>query len=289
MQTKLRKPQPFFLILIFIALSCEALEVADFAEYPVKIEAKEQGELGELNARYQAENDNHICSTLNEFGYTGFSRVLFPDDLNPCLSREIVRVELNDADTLIDLAKESLLKNEEFTLVSDTSDLQIEEVVPLYGCTICEGPDINSVPIEYKITFGEQKFGNSKVRNSSITVFVDSIGVNRIWGNWFPEFTSPGLINIGYLEAQTMLIGWEINMEPYTGENVIFTINSEHLESNPVFEFYPYMNEDALELRKTWNVEILYPLESFKGWNANVDVFDGLLLAIEPIESAQEF
>lgn len=269
--------------------SCEVLEVADFAEYPVKIEAKELRELEELNTRYQAENDNHICSTLNEFGYTGFSRRLFPDDINPCLSRESVRVELKEVDTLINVAKESLLKNREFTLVSDTSNLEIEEVVPLYGCTICEGPDINSVPIEYKITFGEQRLGNTMVRNSDITVFVDSIGVNRIWGNWFPEFTSPGFINIGYLEAQRMLIGWEINMQEFTGEDMTFIITEEHLENEPNFEFYPYENNGVLELRKTWNVEILYPEEFFQGWNASIDVIDGLLLAIEPIESEQEF
>ncbi len=283
------KSQSFFLILIFIAISCEVLEVADFPEYPVKIEAKELRELEELNARYQSENDDHICSTLNEFGYTGFSRVLFPENENPCLEREIVRVQLNEVDTLIDLAKESLLKNQEFTLVSDTNALEIKEVVPLYGCTICEGPGINSVPIEYKITFDEQKIGNTSIRNSNITVFVDSVGVNRIWGNWFPEFTSPGLINVGYLEAQRMLIGWEINMQPLTGEDEVFTINSEHLVNEPEFEFYPYINNGVLELRRTWNVEVLYPKESFVGWNANIDVFDGLLLAIEPIELEQEF
>ena len=269
--------------------SCEVLEVADFSEYPVKIEAKELRELEELNLRYKTENDGQICSTLNEFGYTGFSRVLFPNDINPCLEREIVRIELNRVDTLLDLTKESLLKNQEFTLVSDTSDLEIEEIVPLYGCTICEGPEINSVPIEYKVTFENQNFGNTKVRNSGITVFVDAEGVNRIWGNWFPEFKSPGLINIGYLEAQSMLIGWEINMQPYTEEDVVFTINSEHLVKDPVFEFYPYENNGVLELRKTWNVEVLYPDELFKGWNANIDVIDGLLLAVEPIESEQGF
>lgn len=277
------------MILIFIAISCEVLEVADFSEYPVKIEAIELSELLELNTRFQEENENQICSTLNEFGYTGFSRILFPNNINPCLEREIIRVELNEADTLIDLAKESLLKNQEFTLVTDITDLEVDEVVPLYGCTICEGPEINSVPIEYKIIFGEQKVGNSLIRNSGITVFVDSVGVNRIWGNWFPEFTSPGLINVGYLEAQRMLIGWEINMQPFTGENVVFTIGPEHMEKEPEFEFYPYVNNGVLELRKTWSIEVLYPEESFEGWNANVDVIDGLLLTIEPIELEREF
>ncbi|MFV1884494.1 MAG: hypothetical protein ACMZ7B_08405 [Balneola sp.] len=285
----MRIQRALFVGFIIIVISCEALEVADFSEYPVKIEPLELRELEELNLRYHEENGNHICSTLNEFGHTGFSRVLFPGDINPCLTRDIVRVEMKNPDTLITAAKKSLFRNQEYTLVSDTSRLAVKEVSPLFGCTICEGPDINSVPIEYKITFESQQIGNTEVRNSNITVFLDSVGVNRIWGNWYPDFTTPGLINIGYLEAQRMLIGWEINMVPYTGEDIVFTVNEEHLRNDPEFEYYPYILEGILELRKTWRVEILYSAESFKGWNANIDVIDGLLLAIEPIESDQEF
>lgn len=285
----MRKFRAIFVGLIIFVISCEVLEVADFSDYPVKIKPIELRELEELNVRYHEENGNQICSTLNEFGYTGFSRILFLNDVNPCLTRNIVRAELNAVDTLVTAAKKTLLKNQEFTLVSDTSKLRVKEMLPLYGCTICEGPDINSVPIEYKITFELQEIGNTKVRNSNITVFLDSVGVNRIWGNWYPDFTSPGLINIGYLEAQRMLIGWEINMEPYTGEDIIFTVNEEHLRHDPEFEFYPYVHEDVLELRKTWRVEISYSDASFEGWNANVDVFDGLLLAIDPIGMDEEF
>ncbi len=263
--------------------------MADVSDYPSKIEPVELRELEELNSRYQQGNDNHICSTLNEFGITGFSRVLFPGDVNPCLNKEVVRAELTRTDTLIAAAKKSLIKNVEFTFVDDTTDLVVKDLVPLFGCTICEGPEINSVPIEYKITFESQYYGNTKVRNSNITVFLDSVGVNRIWGNWYPEFTSPGLINIGYLEAQRMLIDWEINMEPYTGENTIFVVSENNLNEVPEFEFYPYKNEGVLELRKTWKVEISYTDDSFEGWNANIDVIDGLLLAIEAIESDEEF
>ncbi len=242
-----------------------------------------------LNARYHAENEDYICSTLNEFGYSGFSRVLFPNDINPCLNREEVRVELSNSDTLVSVAKRALLKNQEFTLVSDTTELVVDEITPLYGCTICEGPDINSVPIEYKISFMPQSYDGVEVNNSKITVFVDSIGVNRIWGNWFPEFEVPGLINIGYLEAQNMLLDWEINMEPYTGVDSIFTVQPKHLQEQPEFEFYPFVKEGVLELRKTWRVNIQFDDNTFEGWYANIDVIDGLFLAIEAVNAESEF
>ncbi|GAB5408478.1 MAG: hypothetical protein BalsKO_08430 [Balneolaceae bacterium] len=259
------------------------LEVAEFPDYPVKIGPLEQEELVALNQKYILENSGHICSTLNEFGFTGFSRVLFPNDVNPCLNREIVRSELNYSDSLLIVAKSSLLKNIEYTNVSDTSSLEVTEIIPLYGCTICEGPDENSVPLEYKISFGVQKFGATEVRNSELTVFVDSVGVNRIWGNWFPEFSSPGLINVGYLEAQKIIVGWEIDMQSLTGQNIIFTVQEEHVQEKPVFEYMPFINDQVLELRRTWRVTISYEDDTFEGWYANVDVMDGLLLSVVPI------
>ncbi|RNC85736.1 MAG: hypothetical protein ED557_02890 [Balneola sp.] len=277
------------LLLIVILSQCDSIEVADFTDYPTSIEPYLIADLVTLNTRYQQENEGHICSTLNEFGFSGFSRVLFIDDVNPCLDRTQVRVELTRADTLIPLAKKSLLMNSEYTLVTDTTALILDEVIPLYGCTICEGPDINSVPIEYKISFKPQIFEGVKVNDSRITVFVDSIGVNRIWGNWFPEFVNPDFINIGYEEAQDMLLGWDIDMEPFTGGDTVFTVQEEHVQTLPEFEFYPYNNEGVLELRKTWKVFIQFNDDTFEGWYANIDVIDGLFLAIEPVNAESEF
>ncbi len=259
------------------------LEVADFTNYPVKIEPLELEELVALNETYKLENDGHICSTLNEYGYTGFSRVLFPNDENPCLSREIVRKEIFYSDSLITKSKSSLLKNKIYTNVTDTSALEVTDIVPLYGCIICEGPEENSVPLEYKISFGIQKIGNSEVRDTELTVFIDSVGVNRIWGNWYPDFKSPGLINVGYLEAQKIMIGWQIDMLPFTGENIVFEVTDMHLQKTPIFEYLPFINDQTLELRKTWKVPISYTNDSFEGWFANIDVIDGLLLSVVPI------
>lgn len=254
-----------------------------FDEYPMRIEALELEELQLLNERYQNENDDRLCSTLNEYGLTGFSRVLFPNDVNPCLEREIIRIELLNPDSLTAEAKKALLKNKEFTFVSDTSRLVVKEIIPLYGCTICEGPDINSVELEWKITFANQRLTNSEIEGTEITVFIDALGVNRIWGNWYPDFSSGGLINVGFLEAKNIMLDWEIDMESYTGEKEIFIIGEEHLTEDPIFEYLAYRNEGSLELRRTWRVPISHPDNTFQGWNANIDVYEGLLLSVKPI------
>jgi len=278
-----------FILITYFAASCDVLEVADFTNYPVKIEPLELEELVALNETYKVENAGHICSTLNEYGYTGFSRVLFPNDENPCLSREIVRKEIFYSDYLITKSKSSLLKNKIYTNVMDTSALEVIDIVPLYGCIICEGPEENSVPLEYKISFGIQKIDKSEVRDTELTVFIDSVGVNRIWGNWYPDFQSPGLINVGYLEAQKIMIGWQIDMLLLTGEDIVFEVMEANLEETPIFEYIPFINDQILELRKTWKVPISYTDDSFDGWYANVDVIDGLLLSVVPINEEIDF
>lgn len=272
-------------MLIYTAVSCDAVVLSELSDYPSKIEPLSLLELDELNKMYQSENDDHICSTLNEYGFTGFSRVLFPNDINPCLSKEVVRVELTNSDSLVTVAKEVLVQNKIYTNVSEISALTVFEVTPLAGCTICEGPDVNSVPIEWKISFSSQELGGINVSGSEISVFIDANGVNRIWGNWYPDFQAPGLINVGYIEAQRLLIGWEFDMNSFTGENEMFVVTDEHITEIPALEFLPFENEGFLELRKTWKVFISHPNEEFDGWFANVDVIDGLLLEINALPS----
>lgn len=270
------------LVSILFISTCDVLEVGGYPEYPQKIEPLSLNDLEFLNNKYQEENNNRICSTLNEFGFTGFSRVLFPNNINPCLAKNIVRIELNNTDDLIKIAKLAVAKNYEYSNIADTSRLEVDKVEPLFGCTICEGPLINSVPIEFKIIFKNQQIEKIDVKNSDITVFVDAFGVNRIWGNWFPEFRTPSLINVGYIQAKAIVKGWEIDMSRITGENYLFKVTDDNLVDEPTFEFLPFINNGVLELRKTWKVPISYKDDTYEGWNANVDVFDGRLLTIEP-------
>lgn len=268
---------------IVVTGACEVLEVADFPQYPKQIEPLELSELITLNEQYHAQNNGQICSTLNEYGFTGLSDILFEDGINPCTQREVVRIELTRPDTLLPTAKQSLLDNKEFTLVNDTSSLKVIESLALEGCTICEGPEINNVVIGWKYRFANQSMSGMEVADTEITVVLDAYGVNRILGNWYPDFETPGLINVGYNQATELLVGWEIDLEPLTGMDSTFTVTSEHLTMDPYLKLIPFINNGVLELRKTWNVPIEYTGNEFEGWNANVDAFDGALLRLDVV------
>lgn len=260
------------------------LEVTGQPEYPKTLETLEFGLLMELNTQYHDSNDGQICSTLNEYGFTGFSNVLFTNGVNPCTEREVVRVELNQPDTLLSAAKRALFYNRAYTLVTDTSQLELIESLPLEGCTICEGPRFNNVVIGWKFTFGNQWRDGIEVLNSTITVFLDANGVNRIWGNWYPDFQTPEFINVGYNQAKERVKGMQLDLKPVTGQDSVLTVGQAHMQLQPQLKYLATGTERGLELRKIWNVQILTAGDAGVGWEALIDVYDGTVIALQSKE-----
>ncbi|MBO6537235.1 MAG: hypothetical protein JJ966_13515 [Balneolaceae bacterium] len=269
----------YLILLLFSLFGCDVIETSDIPDYPVTIEPMSLLALDDLNREYHQLNNGKLCSTLNEYGFTGFSRILFPNDVNPCSGRVPEKVELDDPDPLINLAKQSVVFNSRFTNVDELSALDIKELVPLYGCTICEGPETNSVPLEWKIIFDNQRYQSIEVADTEIIVFVDAKGVNRIWGNWYSEIYAPGLLDVGYLEAKERIIGEELNLLTVTQQDSLLAITHEMVGQPDNFEIIPLKNNnEALELRKAWVVPISFKSQHYERINAYVDAVDGSIL-----------
>lgn len=277
-----------FTLLFVIALialgsiSCNLLTAEDDpSEYPTVYPRLEMPELREMNTGYHQANDGRLCSTLNEYGFTGFSEILFEGGQNPCdrANRAVVRIEMNNSDTLIAAAKRSLLKNSDYTGVTDTSRLVVNEIKPQPGCINCGRPDEYSANIEWSLTFEEQVIDSVEVPGTEITVFLDALGVNRIWGNWYPEFKVPEFVNFGYLDVQEGMVGWQIDMRNYTGEETIYTVQEEDVTEQPYKVYLPVENEQGLQIRTCWAVPISNSTnENFEGWVAYVDIKEGFLV-----------
>ena len=267
-----------------IVWACEdvPLSPGQDIDYPYTYQQLDLGELSSLNSAYQYQNNGRICSTLNEFGLTGFSRVLFPNDVNPCLSKPVIRVELPFSQWIIDQAKASIIANADYTEIEDPFLLRVEDTLPLYGCTICEGPDINSVPIEWKLTFAGQSKNEIPVEGTEITVYVDAAGVNRIWGNWY-QIQDPGLPVIGYIEAREELVGMTLNYQTSEGQIIPQEITSEHIQEVPGLIFSPIEREDLLEVRKCWTFEITNAETGEVQWRVYQDIITGEIVKVTPI------
>ncbi|MBD3615327.1 MAG: hypothetical protein HUJ22_02050 [Gracilimonas sp.] len=266
--------------------SCDLLTISDEAlEYPTKYPQLEIGELESLNAEYQSVNNGRLCSTLNEYGFTGFSEILFENGENPCertnRGDDVVRVEMDNPDTLASAAKKILLKNSKYTGVQDTNKLVLNELLPQPGCINCGRPDEYSANIEWKLTFKNQVIDSAEVLGTEITVFVDAEGVNRIWGNWYPDFKIPDFVNFGYLDVMQGMVGWKIHMSDYTGEDSTYTVQEEDITEIPEKVHLPIVDENSndLEIRTCWAVPILKSKdENFSGWIAYIDIEEGFLV-----------
>ncbi|MEQ9089907.1 MAG: hypothetical protein RIE52_02385 [Balneola sp.] len=271
-----------YLFIFFIACfwGCESLSLNDkIDEYPVIIERLTVSDLEALNQKYHEENNNLICSTLNEYGFTGYSRVLFPDNVNPCLSRNELKQEISFSNDLLYLAKQVLKENAEYTGVENTENLVLENITSLNGCTICEG-NINSVPLQWKFTFQPQVVNNLEVKDTRILVYMDMNGVNRIWGNWFPV-TDPGFVDFGSVAAMNKIIGMKARYA--NSKNQVFEqeIAQEHLYGEPELKFVPIEIDERLEIHKAWVLNVLQENTQEVRWNIFISTVSGDVLDVK--------
>lgn len=279
--TVIRK-EIIYLFIFFTAClwGCDSLSIDEKVdEYPVIIERLTISDLQVLNQKYHEKNNNLICSTLNEYGFTGYSRVLFPDNVNPCLSRNELKKEIPFSNSLLYLAKEVLEENAEYTGVEVTESLVLEDITSLNGCTICEG-DINSVPLQWKFTFQPQVINDIEVMDSEILVYMDMNGVNRIWGNWFPV-TDPGFVEFGSVAAKEKALGMKVRYA--NAKNQIFEqeIAQEHLSGEPELKFVPIEIEERLEIHKAWVFNVLQENTQEVRWNIFISTVTGDVLKVK--------
>jgi hypothetical protein len=276
-----------YLFITFILISFYGCDVFNIDEnavvYPSQIAKLEMAELIELNEKFQNQNEN-ICSTLNEYGLTGYSTVLFEEDSSPCVDREPVRIELSEPDTLLSVAKDALISNSEFTGVSKMEDLVLLQMEPLFDCIDCDDPNPDSRIIEWKFVFEHQKINGLEVYDSSITVFVDANGVNRIWGNWFEQPIIPARANFLPDEIADQLDGQTLN---WTEDEVEYrqTITADELTLPEEKTVIPFENKEnnKLELRVGWKIEVRNENLPFGGWVIIADILEGRILKVDKI------
>ena len=271
-----------YLFIFFTAFysGCESLSPNDKVdEYPVFIERLNISDIQVLNQKYHEKNNGQICSTLNEYGLTGFSRILFPNDVNPCLNRNEIKQEAPFSNDLLSVAKQVLKENEEFTGVESIESLILEDVTPLNGCTICEG-NINSVPLQWKFTFQPQIVNGIQVMDTQILVYLDINGVNRIWGNWYPV-TDPGFVDFGSVAAMDKVIGMKVRYA--NSKNQIFeqAITEKHLSGEPELKFVAIEVDEGLEIHKAWVIKLLQDDTEEVRWNIFINTVNGEILDVK--------
>jgi hypothetical protein len=272
-----------FLVATTLIWGCDSLSLDENeGDYPVIIEEIPLDELQSRNNQYHQKNKGLICSTLNEYGYTGFSRVLFPNGINPCLTREKVNQELPYQEDLLTQVQFQISNNSEYTGIQDTDQLIVREIISLDGCTVCEGPDINNVPLQWKFTFEPQIVNEIEVLGTELVVYIDINGVNRIWGNWF-KVIDPGFIEFGSNNAKKDVIGLKLRYTNNQNQILEQDVLESQVLDNPKLKYSTIETEKGLEIHKVWVVSILQENTDEVRWEVLLSTVTGFILEVNEL------
>jgi len=161
---------------------------------------------------------------------------------------------------------------------------------PLLGCINCEDQNNDSQIIEWKFVFDNQRLNGLEVYDSSITVFMDAYGVNRIWGNWYKQPHIPARANFLPEEIADILEGQTLTWTE-DGEEYRYTITKDSLSLPDEKIIIPYENTEnnKLELRAGWKMKIVNESIPFGGWIILADKIEGRILKVDKLIKSNGF
>lgn len=239
------------LLLSFLLLmGCDNIlrdQDSDNVEYPTNIEKVSESKQASLTKKYQDSNDPGFCASVNEYGL---------NDSEICIDREILRVEIEDHEEgrMQEMAAEFLEKNREFTNVVDADLLQIYRSSGLRGCVKCDGSEGDIKNIGWRIAYENQRYEGLEVKNTGLTVFLDSEKVYMAYGHWYRDIVVPSVDKLDFEDARQSLLGREFTYYDWTGEKNQ-TITEESFGEYEEKVIYPLETEQGIELRVCLAVE----------------------------------
>jgi hypothetical protein len=228
----------FFAVLIGL-LACD-LGGSSASTYPTTLRALPKAQLEGRIAQYHRNNDHEICSRLNEFGLTIGEG---------CLSPERIPDDALGRKDAVDMAKQALVRNEQYTNVSAEAKLRLKEAVPLDNAGKPEGA-------EWQVRFKEQRIEGKRVHDTRIIVWLTASGVYRIGGHWYQNVTFPD-DPISRPKALESALGYQITYSGWGGRDTL-TVSEEHLPSSDEVNVsvLPDREGETVKLRVIWELSL---------------------------------
>lgn len=264
-------------MLLWLLSSCDVFTLEEGVIYPTKYKELDIKKVLLLNEEYQSLNDNHICSTLNEFGFTGYSELLFENGVSPCASRPDVLVAMNEPDTLDAYVQSVILRNGKFTGVQDENNLALLAIEPYIVKPINEGPGVGSEIISWRLIYENQSENSVNIPSTQIEVIVDAKGVNRIWGNHYPEIYIPLVPNVDNQRAQEILNEFQ-NLQA----KLPLCSSVEEIQISGNKKVIQHKIEDRIEIRIGWFAISSNGDDLQSECRFIVDSMDGSIIVEEP-------
>jgi len=229
--------------------------------YPTIFEPLTVSGLDSLQTRLLAINAPHYCGVLDSFGFTGTASCFHQNPGHP-LSKSLA----------IDSAKMALVRNRDFTNVSDTVSLSVRATFTFDSTS-------------WSITFNNQEYQEKSIYGTEIVVQVSADGVYNISNHWYPEIYLPENVVYDLTSAKNRLIGQTLTYSGYAGDPHQLTITGSSLgDFDSPQVIIPYRTAHGIEMRLTWRIGVEYFSPDRPGWYIYVDVMTG-----ETVRSEQLF
>ncbi|HVP57315.1 MAG TPA: hypothetical protein VMU02_04415 [bacterium] len=236
--------------------TCETPEPQEpECEYPTMLHPLSPQTLDSLRTAYAAQNPG-VYVNLNEYG--------FPRSLRAAREWHLPK-SLDDA-TLIGRAKAAIVANARVTGVSDSSSLHLLSYSRDKGV--------------FMVWFGPQICKGLEVLDTHIGVWVDSVGVVAMDGNYYQGVCVPHVGLVPASQAQDSILGLKITFYPDGGPDT-FVVAGDSFRGVPAREIVVHQLTSAVELRVAWRIPV-GPGES-PWWYVYVDTMDGERLGVEQL------
>ena len=256
---------------IGILVSCDAtgpLAPGGVQNYPTTYPRLSVDSLNTLSDSLARVN-SRTCPGLDDYGFTR---------ADWCGGQATYQVgDSISLDSLTQIAKADILRLTQFTGVRDAEylDFRFMQKPRIHGGLILFGVGQTH----------NQLYTGIEVLNTTIVVWVDTLGIILIDGHHYPyvHFPEP---NISLIESRELVVGLEIEWAGFDGSPNIYTVTDESfcLMDDPRIVVVPLESVNGMEMRVAWQIGVGCddPESGFAAWDVYVDVVtEELVLTVQ--------
>jgi Zn-dependent metalloprotease len=254
------KQLPIILLLSILFSSCEKFEIPE--DYPSIYQKLQSSRLSQMRTSLAMQNP-YLVTSVNDFGFCDYLDDLLDVDTPP-LQPSISQSEA------IEITKYFISQHPIETGVKNSEDISFYKISTDTGYG-------GAIGWHFKTT--NQKADTIEVMYSMILIHLTNGVVTSCYGNWYPYIFIPSHFNISQNKAKADLIGKTLSHYTIGGSEYYVTIKKADLDKSSIgLKILPIENEDIIELRVCWKINIPQPVY----YEIYIDVMTGKIISQIP-------
>lgn len=208
--------------------------------YPTTYHSLPTDSYNALKTEYLKDKDSCFETSLNAFGFCGYSNSYSFNCTQNCKSIS----QANAKKMLMDF----LQTNKKYTGIMDTSQARINAFYAFGKSYQCNTTDSSL----WNINLKNQVVDGLEIENTGVYVRLDNNGIKNITGNWYPVVTIPSKEVVSYDMAKMKLLGKEVDFLCWTPIHIKIDTNTKWTEPLQRKIIYPLVKDKSIELHVVW-------------------------------------